>query len=108
VRYETPAAPPRIDEGERATVAGQRTPMCPAAAQVGELRSRGHGAPEITRAAVAQPVDQAPSSSEAICAPLTRLAIFCIAISRAKSGDPWAGFSSRENGENPQSSVAPS
>jgi hypothetical protein len=35
------------------------------------------------------------------------LAIFCIAMSRAKSGEPCLGFSSRLNGEKPQSSVAP-
>ena len=34
--------------------------------------------------------------------------IFCNATSRAKSGEPWLGFSSRLNGEKPQSSVAPS
>ena len=48
-----------------------------------------------------------PSSSDAIAAPLTRFAIFCIAMSRAKSGEPCFGFSSRLKGEKPQSSVAP-
>ena len=38
---------------------------------------------------------------------MTRFEIFCIAMSRAKSGEPCFGFSSRLKGEKPQSSVAP-
>ena len=49
-----------------------------------------------------------PSFSAASLVPCTRLLIFCQAVSRAKSGDPWLGFSSMLNGEKPQSSVAPS
>ena len=40
-------------------------------------------------------------------APSRRASIFCIATSRAKSGEPCFGFTSRLNGEKPQSSVAP-
>ena len=50
----------------------------------------------------------APSSWRASAAPSRRAAIFCIAMSRAKSGEPCLGLTSRENGEKPQSSVAPS
>lgn len=49
-----------------------------------------------------------PNCSLAILAPLTRFAIFLNAISLAKSGLPCLGLTSMENGENPQSSVAPS
>src|ERR1700733_6312633 len=49
-----------------------------------------------------------PSFSAASFVPSTRLVIFCHAVSRAKSGDPWLGFSSMLNGENPQSSGDPS
>ena len=49
-----------------------------------------------------------PSFSAASRVPSTRLVIFWKAVSRAKSGDPWLGFSSMLNGENPQSSVEPS
>lgn len=43
-----------------------------------------------------------PNFSLASFAPLTRLATFCIATSRAKSGPLCLGFSSVENGENPK------
>jgi bifunctional ADP-heptose synthase (sugar kinase/adenylyltransferase) len=48
-----------------------------------------------------------PSLSAARRVPSTRLAIFWNAMSRAKSGEPWLGFSSMLNGEKPQSSVEP-
>ena len=49
-----------------------------------------------------------PSFSAASRVPSTRFLIFCQAVSRAKSGEPWLGFSSMLNGEKPQSSVEPS
>ena len=49
-----------------------------------------------------------PSFSAASLVPSTRFLIFWKATSRAKSGEPWLGFSSMLNGEKPQSSVAPS
>lgn len=48
-----------------------------------------------------------PNSSAAVFRPATRFVIFWNATSRAKSGEPWFGFSSIENGEKPQSSVEP-
>jgi Transcriptional regulator len=81
------------------------------ARELGELLLREHGclpaAPGPAPAAryAGQP---RPSFSAASFVPSTRLVIFCHAVSRAKSGEPWLGFSSMLNGEKPQSSVAPS
>src|SRR6516165_894633 len=49
-----------------------------------------------------------PSFRDAISAPFRRFVIFWKAISRATSGEPCLGLTSMENGEKPQSSVAPS
>ncbi len=42
-----------------------------------------------------------------MAAPLIRSVIFAKATSRAKSGEPFLGFTSMLKGEKPQSSVAP-
>ncbi len=73
------------------------------AVEQAERPGRALSAPGTAQAQTPAPT----SASRAIRAPSRRAAIFCIAISRAKSGEPCLGLTSRLNGENPQSSVAP-
>jgi AcrR family transcriptional regulator len=91
-------------EGDTAAAARAR--------ELGELLLKEHGClparARTLRLAARYAGQPRPSFSAASFVPSTRLVIFCQAVSRAKSGEPWFGFSSMLNGENPQSSVAPS